>query len=245
MAERLTVGINFESGKIIDHILKCKSCIAFANIQIAMDAPYKGRVADDALRNKGRSEQQFDVKYGYDERKLKHTLYHIFEYIKNKYPDTNIVLQIARGKAAESTYEEVLKPIFTRLNIINNLTNFINKEGQIKKYKSGYRTTDYYIPTTDDNFIFVNYGMFAVLTNDDNINVGKICNPIYTGYVELKNNKIELTKITTQDETKNILIHLGYFEKLYLMGITDDMPFVTPDKYKEEDISNLIKQFIS
>ena len=37
-------GINFEGGKIIKYILQSKNCIAYANIQIAMDAPYDDRV---------------------------------------------------------------------------------------------------------------------------------------------------------------------------------------------------------
>jgi len=63
------VGINFEGGKIIKHILQDSNCIAYANLQIAMDAPYHDppRVADETLRLKGRSETQFA---GYDEEAL-------------------------------------------------------------------------------------------------------------------------------------------------------------------------------
>ena len=40
-------GINFEGGKIIKHILQSNYCKGYANVQIAMDAPYHGRVADE------------------------------------------------------------------------------------------------------------------------------------------------------------------------------------------------------
>ena len=43
----LPVGINFEAGKIITHIKDCPNCVGYANLQIAMDAPYHGRVADE------------------------------------------------------------------------------------------------------------------------------------------------------------------------------------------------------
>lgn len=239
------IGINFESGKIIDHILKFKNCVAYANIQIAMDAPYDGRVADESLRSKGRSEQQFNPEYGYDERKLQHTLYHIFEHIKFEYPDTRIVIQIARGRASETTFEEVLKPVIKRLDLIDKLTEFKNKEGIIKKYKGGYRTDDYYTPDKKDSkFVFVNYGMFAVLTNFKKITVGMICNVVKTAYLDMKDDKISIIKVSKQNNKKNILYKLGDFPKLYLMGIADNMPFVTPDKYSREEIDKIIKDFI-
>ncbi len=74
-------GINFEGGKIIKYILQSKKCIAYANIQIAMDAPYNGRVADEKLRNLGRSELQFDKKYRYSDLYVQCQLYSILEYI--------------------------------------------------------------------------------------------------------------------------------------------------------------------
>ncbi len=47
----IPVGINYEGGKIISHVLKYpQQCIAYANCQIAMDAPYHGRVADESHR---------------------------------------------------------------------------------------------------------------------------------------------------------------------------------------------------
>ena len=43
-------GLNYEGGKIINHILREKDCLAFANVQIRMDAPWLGEVANDAKR---------------------------------------------------------------------------------------------------------------------------------------------------------------------------------------------------
>lgn len=232
-------GINYESGKIIDHIIN--SCIAFANIQIAMDAPFKGRIADESLRSKGRSEQQFHSQYGYDEEKLKRQLYSIFEYIKKNYPsDIKLVLQIARGRAAKSTFIEILHPILIDLNIIDRFLDFFDTKQGIIKYKSGYRTSDYFTPTQDYKFIFINYGMFAVLTNEQTISVGTICNVSKTIYIGIDNKQLTINKITTQDNDKNILSKLDCFPQLYLCGIDDNMPFITPDEYSEKEINELL-----
>ena len=108
------VGINYEGGKIISHILKSENCIAYANCQIAMDAPYHGRVADETIRSKGRSEVQFP---GYTDEYLISQLEQIFNYIKKNYPNIKIVIQIARGRSAVSMKDEIIGPILSKLNI--------------------------------------------------------------------------------------------------------------------------------
>lgn len=221
------IGINYEAGKIISHILKYDNCVAYANIQIAMDAPYHGRVASEEVRSAGRSETFFP---GYDESYLISQLTLIFEYIKSKYENKKLVMQIARGRAAKPMYDEVLFPIVNRL--------------ELEKIESvnGYRTTNYYVPTTDEEFIFVNIGMFAVLQDVENVEVAEICNPNETIIITSKEDENIITdyNITYFNDEKNILNYLP-FKKIILAGIADDMPFVTPKDYLKEKIDELIE----
>ena len=64
--DNYVIGVNFEAGKIIDNVRNLPNCLAYANCQISMDAPFSDRVADDAVRTVGRSELAF-VSHGYDE----------------------------------------------------------------------------------------------------------------------------------------------------------------------------------
>ena len=227
------VGINYEGGKIISHILKSENCIAYANCQIAMDAPYHGRVADESIRSKGRSELQFP---GYTDEYLISKFEEIFNYIKINYPNIKIVIQIARGRSAISMKNEIIDPILLKLKI---------KETDYE-FKSGYRSTDYYTPRDTKEFVFVNIGMFAVLTNVENTKVGQICNPTETVIAtelisELTPDKKILSdySITSFDNKKNILSNMT-FQKIKLIGIADNMPFVTPDVYPNSSINELI-----
>jgi hypothetical protein len=197
-------------------------------MQIAMDAPYHGRVADETIRSKGRSELQFP---GYTDRYLISQLEQIFNYIKITYPNIKIVIQIARGRSAIPMKNEIIDPILSKLKI---------KETDYE-FKSGYRTTDYYTPT-EEKFVFVNIGMFAVLSNVENTNVGQICNPTETVIAtELTPNKKILSdyRVTSFDNKKNILSNMT-FQKIKLIGIADSMPFVTPDVYPKSSIDELI-----
>jgi hypothetical protein len=226
------VGINFVGGKIIKHIKKYLQCLAYANLQITMDAPYHSipRVADEALRNRGRSEQQFDKKYGYNEEKLCDKLQLILEHIKRKYHDIKLVIQIARGKAAISTENEIIIPILNKC--------------EIKNYEiiHGYRTSNYYIPKDDTKFIFINYGMFAELSENIPLLIGEICNPVITYDIQNYNkdnygNKFIYDGIESfEEDPKNILNQIVGFKKLILYGISDTMPFITPEIYCEEHI---------
>ena len=66
------------------------------------------------------------------------------KFLIERNPDIKIVVQIARGRAGKLMYDEVLKQIFERLQITNITIVY------------GYRTPDYYKPSTRDNFVFVN-----------------------------------------------------------------------------------------
>jgi hypothetical protein len=222
--------INFEGGKIISHIKKSKYCIGYANIQIAMDAPYHGRVADETIRSNGRSETQFK---DYNEKKLINKLVEIFKYIKNK--DKKIIIQIARGRSADSMFNEVIKPILEKLKIIEY------------ENKNGYRTSDYYnYKKIKQEFIFVNIGMIAILTNPKKIKVGEICNPIITYQIknfdeDKQKFKINISKYEIFDEDKNILNNFN-FKKIILYGIDDDMKFILPSIYSFSSIKKLISK---
>jgi len=194
-----------------------------------MDAPYHGRVADETIRSKGRSEVQFP---GYTDEYLISQLEQIFNYIKITYPNIKIVIQIARGRSAIPMKNEIIDPILSKLKI---------KETDYE-FKSGYRTTDYYTPHDTKEFVFVNIGMFAVLTNVENTKVGQICNPTETVIAtELTPDKIILSdySVTSFDNKKNILSNMT-FQKIKLIGIADTMPFVTPDVYPKSSIDELI-----
>ena len=230
-SKEFVVGINYEGGKIIKHILEYPTCIAYANLQIAMDAPYHDipRIANEKLRLKGRSETQFD---SYDENKLKEKLEELLSYIKETYYGIKIVIQIARGKASVSTFCEVIKPLLDKLKIVNF------------EYIFGYRTINYYKPIDDTQFVFVNYGMFAELSNDIKVHVGEICNPVITYDIQkyIGNEFIYDGETSFEKNDKNILNRFPDIKKLKLFGIDDKMPFVTPDIYDKKDITNLVKK---
>lgn len=230
----IPIGINFESGKIITWELKCDNCVAYANCQIGMDAPYHGRVADDTHRTKGRSEINFP---GYREDLLTENLETVFQLIKNEYPETKIVIQIARGRAGIQMFDEVLKPLLHKLNI--------SKTSYIVQY--GYRTINYFeCRDLKENFVFVNIGMFAVLTDIDKVYVGQLCNPIITWNItnydsNKKEFEIESTNYFFSKDPKNILNKIPSIQKIKLFGIGDCMKFVTPDVYDIEAIRKLVE----
>jgi len=194
--DNTVICVNFEAGKIIEQVRKMPNCLEYVNCQISMDAPFSVRVADDTVRNVGRSELAF-VKHGYDEGKLIAKFKEILRLMKTTYldknPQTKMVIQISRGKAAKSTLKEVIEPVLDELLIIRY------------KIVIGYRKRDYYkyIYKTahsvhgprGEPFVFVNYGMFCVLTNDDKIGVGEICNPTITYSITSDNKKPKTGKV--------------------------------------------------
>jgi len=234
----LCCGINYEGGKIIKHILQqqSKHCLAYANVQIAMDAPYHGRVADEKLRDKGRSELQFPPKYGYSDVLVQCKLYKIIQHIQEKYPNKKIVMQIARGRSGLSMYEEVLRPVLFPLGLIHSDGTPYNKKF---KLVYGYRSTDYYQSSRmKTDFIFINIGMFAVLTNVSQINVGQICNPVIT--YDIIDSDMNISGKRTFYDNKNVLNSFQDISKITLCGIADDMPFITPDVYSKQKIKWLL-----
>jgi hypothetical protein len=220
------IGINYEGGKIINHILNsCLNCIAYANCQISMDAPFQGRVADETTRSKGPSEKNFE---GYNSENFKIELKNIFEYINTKYNDIKLIIQIARGKAAPVMFEDDIKPLLLELNIRNYEVIY------------GYRTHEYYKCLDDEKFIFINIGMFAILS--EIIPPGKILNPIKTWNILEYTNEIFIIdeKPNNWKDEKNILNDITTIKQLKLFGIADDMKFILPENYTVKSINSLI-----
>lgn len=224
------IGINYEGGKIITHILNFPKCVAYANCQIAMDAPYHGRVADDSVRKVARAETQFP---GYSEEYLVLQLEKIFNFININHFNKKVVIQIARGRAAHSMVCEVILPILMKLSV--------------PKYEFvyGYRSDKYYTPVTDDEFVFVNIGMFAVLEKVDSTSVAEICNPTETVIVTSMTVDKKLVSdyvITNFNDEKNILNNIPEFKHFLLIGIGDRMEFITPADYPRETIYELVEK---
>lgn len=232
--DNYVVGVNFEAGKIIDNVRHLPNCLAYANCQISMDAPFSDRVADDAVRTVGRSELAF-VSHGYDENALIVKFREIVSSLKDKYlseKPVKLVIQVARGKAAKSTIKDIIEPVLAELDI----TNY--------HFVIGYRSADYYNGAGLDDFVFLNYGMYGVLTKTDKIGVGEICNPVVSYSIALSDGPETLIGkdgSTFDNDPKNILNDASLrIRKIVLFGIEDSMPFITPDKYKYSEFCVLI-----
>ena len=229
------IGVNYEAGKVIDNIRHLPNCLGYANCQISMDAPFSGRVADESVRSTARSESLFE---DYNEEALKSNFKEIMRLIKTEYldksPKPKLVIQMARGRASISTINDIILPILDEFGI--------------KKFDivTGYRSTDYYTGCDNRPFVFLNYGMFGVLTNDDKIHVGEICNPILSYSITgTKGNLLLLNEGSSfMDDPKNILNNPSItslnIKKIILFGIEDNMPFITPDEYNKSDFDILI-----
>jgi hypothetical protein len=145
-------------------------------------------------------------------------------------------MQIARGRAGISMFNEVISPALSPLSLLeSNGTPNADKLQVIY----GYRSTDYFDYTKiNSDFIFVNVGMFAVLTNSDIINVGMICNPIIS--YSIIDSTMRVSNEAHFDDNKNILNKFNDISKIILFGIADNMPFITPDIYPKTSIDTLI-----
>jgi len=145
-----------------------------------------------------------------------------------------VVVQIARGRSAESTKTDLLLPILQDVGIKDYNFSF------------GYRSQDYYRSSTDNLFVFVNIGMFGVLSGATRVQVGEICNPVQTFNIHsFENGQFEYDAKAADygqvDCDVNILNakEFASLQKLVLFGIADDMPFVTPEAYSAEAVQKL------
>ena len=239
--EKTTVlqGINYESGKIIDHITKSKNCVCYANIQIAMDAPFGGddRIADESVRKEGRSELHFNKDA---DKLITSTFKRVIGHLITNYSTVSaLVIQVARGRSAGPMISDVLQPVINDFSsnkkIDFNFRNII--------WATGYRTKDYFDHTViHTDFIFINVGMFGVLNNLRSTIPGTIFNPIRSYSLTTTDKETKKYEHFTLSSPKhyttkdNILNDMKDINPVILYGIDDAMKFVTPDSYNKEKL---------
>ena len=236
------IGVNFESGKIINFIKKTykKNLAGYSNFQIAMDAPFHGMVADESLRAKGPSERSIkDFNFMNFESSLFNALLEVINYICEKNIDT-LVIQIARGRSGVVFFKDDIIP---KLNNFGNLEfikmekdkyihynfNTCNKKKKII-LTFGYRSKDYFNLPMKKKFVFINIGMYARL-QFNKIPAGLLCIPTET--YSMNNDKSISDKLLFNDDL--LLKSKFNFSKIKLIGIDDNMAFVTPENYKLND----------
>jgi GNAT superfamily N-acetyltransferase len=170
----LPVGINYEGGKISEYAEKSTFCLGYINAQIAMDAPFHDQIANEAVRALGRSEKSMA---GYCEERLLVGLDKILALLNNylalsskgdssKPKSKLLIIQIARGRSAVETIQLILL--------------LLTKHG-IQRFHiaTGYKTFDYFAYPQEE-FYFLNIGMFGRLSHIEDILPGQICNPVVT-----------------------------------------------------------------
>ena len=236
------IGVNFESGKIINHIKrKYKNLSGYSNFQIAMDAPFHGMVADESLRAKGPSERSIkDFNYMNFESSLFNALLEIINFICDKNVDT-LVIQIARGRSGVVFFKDDIIPKLNNFGVLEFIKmekdkyihyNFktCNKKKKII-LTFGYRSKDYFDLPMKKKFVFINIGMYARLQFDKKITAGLLCIPTET--YSMNPDKNITDKMIFNDDL--LLKSKFTFPQIKLIGIDDNMAFVTPDNYKLND----------
>ena len=117
-----TRGVNFEGHKISEYALGTMGALHCLNLQIAMDAPFHGDVADEATRSVGPSEEGFE---GYDPSVLIAGLTKGVEALRDAIDGAGdggdgeeggpvvrtLVVQIARGRRAAAFQRDVVEPV--------------------------------------------------------------------------------------------------------------------------------------
>ncbi|CAF3094907.1 unnamed protein product [Rotaria sp. Silwood2] len=195
-----------------------------------MDAPFDGVVATQAIRAKGPTEKQL---FGYNQQTLLSAINQVFDYIIDEFPQPFVMIQIARGRSSADTLQDIHY-------ILDKLTD----SGCKYEIKTGYRSSDYFkIPKdSEQEFVFVNIGMFARLTNVHQMLPGTACNPITTIDLDMNDEqRLIIFNKRNHDDAKNILNHFSsQFQNIILLGMTDQMPFVTPDQYPAIEMQRLI-----
>ncbi len=237
------VGVNFESGKIINFIKnKYKSKLAgFSNFQIAMDAPFHKMEANEKFRQKGPSERSIpDYNFMNFESSLFNALLEVVNFLCVEKVDT-LVLQIARGRSGVVFFKD---DILSKLNAFGKVEfdkmekdKYIHYTFEVcgKKKKIiltfGYRSKDYFSLDMKKKFVFVNIGMYGRLQYDRKITAGLLCVPTET--YSMNPDKSITDKMIFNDD---ILLKSAFkFSTIKLIGIEDNMPFVTTEKYKLSD----------
>lgn len=210
-------GINFEGGKIVDHATSSANCLGYTNIQIAMDAPFLGKVAHESSRRSaqgGRAETLFE---DYDEQRmtdeLASALEEIFRVQSIYDSDPTVMIQIARGNSAVSMENDIIMPILSEIGATRYTIHH------------GYRTHTYF-PIPSNKFLMANIGMYADLTTPQPAGTVNIPNSTY----DIKEIEDQFIETVHRDHDDDLLSAIG-FGAIQLIGMDDDMLFVTPDNY--------------
>jgi hypothetical protein len=247
--QKIPLGINYEGGKIIKHIKNRYSNIlsGYSNFQIAMDAPFDDMEAPEELRAKGPAEKIIpDYNYMNNKSTIFNALIEVVNFCCASRTNT-IVFQIARGRSGFVFFNDDIIP---NLKLLGNIEFLGMKDNKYTIYKFnvcgvekriiltfGYRSTDYFNMPSEEiegSFVFVNIGMYARLDFNPKITSGMLCVPVETYSMVIEDdNKVIKDKLEFSDD---ILLRSAYkFEKIRLIGIADDMPFVTTKDYKLGD----------
>lgn len=238
------VAINYEGGKIVSHVRRSSQLIAYANCQFVMDAPYAGRVAHEAVRANGRSEEQF---IGYDPARKRSGLRMVLMNVKdkhlNKADDVRLIVQIARGRsslAEREDFEELLRELAIPLE---RVLIFM-----------GYRSSNYVDLSVlnESPFVFINVGMIGMIQNDKKVLVGQLCHPVLTFDIEdFVDGRFAVDATSRSQEDSSwaahraecdILADISDLPMIVLFGLADHMKFVTPTTYPFESVQCLLEE---
>ncbi len=227
---RMPIGVNYEGGKIIKHVMRYEGCLAYANCQFVMEAPYNilPRIAVEPIHAGGRSELQLD---GYNEGKIMDQLGRVFKHIRDVFQNVKVVIQVTRSKAAANqTFKALILPVLKAEGIDNY------------QLVTGYKEKDYFKPSGRERFVFVNFGLFSDITETSSLKVGDLCNPITTYNIVGYNHEIGFTYTDRLllNDNKNILLRMPFAKKITLFGLDDSMPPFVPDMYSERNVHILI-----
>ena len=257
-------GVNFEGHKIGHHALRLGARFVL-NLQIAMDAPFHGDVADESTRAAGPSEEGFE---GYNRevmvaglRRGAQALRDAMEGKSSRFDEARVgqavntlIIQIARGRRAPDFQRDVMEPIIQSVFFADARTSTLNVV-----YVHGYRSTSYFTTVGDHETAetraagaaaVLNVGMFARI-GTHRPQPGQV-------FACMSGRSIEMDPITNRPRhcehagenvgdhrggevvaTDGILLD-GGLPHVHLLGLADSMPFVTPDQYKEQDLLSLL-----
>lgn len=225
-----TLGVNYEGHKITEHALRC-GAVCTLNMQVAMDAPFLGEVADEATRATGPAEASFS---GFDRGVM---LEGISKGINacagecRRLGATTLVVQVARGRSAQSFLETSIAP-------------YLPADLDVKIY-CGYQSVDFFPPPAAKVlFGFINIGMFARLT------AGVLPGEVFAcvdGLAVQATSGVGALRVVAgawQDAKAGRGIAVGSHGSVLaaglplvrLLGIADDMPFVTPSDYSRDEL---------
>ena len=255
-------GVNYEGGKIEQHAQRLACCIGSVNAQIAMDAPFHGAVADEALRACGRAEVQFA---GYDRERMHAQLRRAIDALLRHCEAEGarlLIVQLARGRSAVSMLEEIrhlLPPqevasaeAGAAESNAGGADSTSGPSGGVQmRVRFGYRSSDFFRDEPDRPFAFLNVGMFARL-DGEGAAPGEVFVPSHTWDVAVAEDQeagqgwrsdCTLCVVARREHGGNAKsVPVPGLRSCHLLGIADNMPFVTPQHYSLPQLTRLFGQ---